>query len=130
MLNLFYFCVTDIFDMSDNEVSKDNHARKGNGKIDTHDERFDTNDTKIEECCEIETDEENIVDVVDKDKHVVEKTLDYFIDENIWDKIGKELKDYDADDMSMLKWKTLDDSVEFYHTYAKVKGFGFEFSKQ
>ena len=28
------------------------------------------------------------------------------------------------DDISILKWKTLDDSIKFYHTYAKVKVFG------
>ncbi|KAL4310833.1 hypothetical protein GQ457_01G049760 [Hibiscus cannabinus] len=61
----------------------------------------------------------------DDDKHINnEKTVDYFIDENVWDKIGKELKDYDENDMDLLKWKTLEDCIEFYNTYAKVKGFG------
>ncbi|WCJ21219.1 hypothetical protein M5689_003388 [Euphorbia peplus] len=52
------------------------------------------------------------------------KTIDYFINEKVWDEIGKELQDYDENDMDMLKWKSLDECINFYYTYAKVKGFG------
>ncbi|KAL4383302.1 hypothetical protein GQ457_15G015820 [Hibiscus cannabinus] len=75
--------------------------------------------------CETYAGEEQIEYKVYDDKHIHdEKTVDYFIDENIWDKIGKELKDYDENDMDMLKWKSIEDCIEFYKIYAKVKGFG------
>ncbi|KAL4303519.1 hypothetical protein GQ457_10G011920 [Hibiscus cannabinus] len=75
--------------------------------------------------CETYAGEEEIECKVYDYKHIHdEKTVDYFIDENIWDKIGKELKDYDENDMDMLKWKSIEDCIEFYKTYAKVKGFG------
>ncbi|KAL4302916.1 hypothetical protein GQ457_10G007550 [Hibiscus cannabinus] len=80
--------------------------------------------TKVDQIVKL-TLKKNIVIYSDDDKHINnEKTVDYFIDENIWDKIGKELKDYDENDMDLLKWKTLEDCIEFYNTYAKVKGFG------
>ncbi|KAL4363690.1 hypothetical protein GQ457_04G017920 [Hibiscus cannabinus] len=85
----------------------------------------DENEYKSESDCETFVEEEQAEYYFDDDKHIDDvKTIDYFIDETIWDKIGKELKDYDENDMDMLKWKSLEDCIEFYSTYAKVKGFG------
>ncbi|KAL4377675.1 hypothetical protein GQ457_02G036430 [Hibiscus cannabinus] len=53
-----------------------------------------------------------------------DKTINNFISEEIWDTIGKELKDFDESDMDMLKWASIEECIEFYYTYAKVKGFG------
>ncbi|KAL4278814.1 hypothetical protein GQ457_03G033600 [Hibiscus cannabinus] len=53
-----------------------------------------------------------------------DKTINNFISEEIWNTIGKELKDFDESDMDMLKWASIEECIEFYYTYAKVKGFG------
>ncbi|KAL4318602.1 hypothetical protein GQ457_18G013120 [Hibiscus cannabinus] len=53
-----------------------------------------------------------------------DKTINNFISEEVWDIIGKELKDFDESGMDMLKWASIEECIEFYYTYAKVKGFG------
>ncbi|KAL4279630.1 hypothetical protein GQ457_03G014160 [Hibiscus cannabinus] len=79
---------------------------------------------------EIYTEQEQHESKVDDGKHIDNgKTIDYFIAEDICDKIDKELKDYDENDMDMLKWKSLEDCIEFYHTYTKVVGFGVRIGK-
>ncbi|KAL4382989.1 hypothetical protein GQ457_15G015160 [Hibiscus cannabinus] len=73
---------------------------------------------------EIYTEQEQPESKVDDGKHIDNgKTIDYFIAEDTWDKIDKELKDYNENDMDMLRWKSLEYRIEFYHTYAKVVGF-------
>lgn len=54
----------------------------------------------------------------------VEDTLDYFLDEETWDRIGKDFKDFDEEDMKLISLNSLDHCYEFYQVYAKVKGFG------
>ncbi|KAL4297224.1 hypothetical protein GQ457_12G010220 [Hibiscus cannabinus] len=53
-----------------------------------------------------------------------DKTINNSISEEVWDIIGKELKDFDESDMKMLKWASIEECIEFCYTYAKVKGFG------
>lgn len=92
-------------------------------------EGLNTNHLDIDDNVEINSndisDEVKLEPSVDDCNLSVEsKTIDYFINEQLWDKIGKELEDYDANDMDMLRWNSLEDCIDFYSSYAKVKGFG------
>ncbi|KAL4324634.1 hypothetical protein GQ457_11G029750 [Hibiscus cannabinus] len=105
------------------EMNNNQDTRIQDTKLECYNQ--DENEYKSESDCETFVEEEQAEYYFDDDKHIHDvKTIDYFIDETIWDKIGKELKDYDENDMEMLKWKSLEDCIEFYSTYAKVKGFG------